>query len=193
MARTDTVDIVFWGMVFSTVTVLVGIYQCKNWNSFLEWMTFLGLILDASGALALVLSEFWPIQAFLWPGLVAAKDRIETANTESDFSSHKAFLEQEDDGFEELGTITRNRRTISNPEINHSKVEIEEFCFWPSGDIYVSGFNVNQVTVGSPEEVQVWISERITTLTRNKVYPYAALVLFVGFGLQILSYGLQNI
>jgi hypothetical protein len=156
-------------------------------------MMFLGLILDASGALALVLSEFWPIQVFLWPGIVAAKDRIEAAKTESDFSSHEAFLEQGDDGFEELTTITRNHRTISNPEIDYSHVEIEEFCFWPSGDIYVDGYNVNQVTVDSPEEVQVWISDRIKTLTRDKVYPYAALVLFFGFGLQIISYGLRNL
>lgn len=193
MARSDTVDLVFWGTLFSTGAVIIGISQCKNWPVFLKWVTFLGLIIDASGALALVLSEFWPIQAFLWPGMVAAKNRIEAAKSGSDFSSHEAFLEQGEDGFEELATITRNRRTISNPEIDYSSVEIEEFRFWPSGGIYADGIHVNQETLGSAEEVQVWISDRITTLTRDKIYPYAAMILFTGFGLQIISYGLQNL
>jgi hypothetical protein len=154
---------------------------------------FLGLVLDASGALALVLSEFRPIQAFLWPGMFAANDRIEMANNDSTVNSHEAFLEQGDHGFEELATITRNHRTISNPQVNHTKVEIQEFRFWPDGKIYVDGHNVNQVTLSTSEEVQIWISDRIKTLTRNKIYPYAAITLLCGFGLQLISYGLRNL
>ncbi|WP_281194165.1 hypothetical protein [Halorubrum sp. F4] len=192
MARTDAVDLVFWGVIFFVVTALIGLYNCKNWQTFLQWIMFLGLLLDAIGALALVLSEFGPIQAFLWPGLIASKNKIEAAKTDDNFNSHRPFIEQGDDGFKELTAITRDRRTISNPEMEHDRVEIEEFRFWPRGEIYADGINVHQVTVAYPDEVQSWISDRITTLTRDKVYPYAALILFTGFSLQILSYWLRN-
>lgn len=193
MDRSNTVNLVFGGVLLLTGAVIIGMCQYKNWSVFLKWLTFLGLIIDAFGALALVLSELWPIQAFLWPGMVAAKNQIEKAKSDSEISSHNAFLKQGDDGFEELVTITRSHRTIPNSERDYPNVEIEEFCFWPNGDIYANGIHVYQETLSSPEEVQVWILDRITTLTRDKVYPYAALTLFAGFGLQIISYWLQNL
>jgi hypothetical protein len=193
MTKSDTVDLAFWGLIFFTITAIIGVFQCENWNSFLERVQLLGLFLDAIGALALVLSEFWPVQAFLWPGLVAAKNRIDSAEIGNNFDSHQPFLKQNEDGFQELATIARNRRELSNPQIEYSSVEIHNFCFWPQGGIYADGKNVNQVTIGPSEEVQIWISERITTLTRDKVYPYAAMTLFIGFSLQIISYGLRII
>jgi len=191
MRRHELIDWLFWLILISGLVSVIGLYQCTTWKYFLRSASFIGLGLDAVGALLLVLSEFRPVQNFMWDELVSIIRRLEETNFERE-DAHEPWLEPNDEGFQYLVDITRDRRSLSWPHEDEA-TKVDSFTFWPKGELYAYCSNSNQVTLGPPELVERWVREKADELTRRKIRPYAVTILFIGFGLQLVSYGLQNL
>lgn len=193
MERSEAVDLFFLTVIFAVLVALTGLYQSKDWNTFLRWVTFIGLGLDAIGALLLVLSEFRNIQKYMWADLLSAQQKLENMQNSGQNSNHNTYLGKDDSGFEKVSAIARDKRTISLPYEKQDDTEIEEFRFWPSGDIYVYTDSGKQADLGSSELLKTWIQEKAQDLTSEKIVPYATIFLLFGFTLQLIAYYFQKL
>lgn len=191
MRRHELVDWLFWIVLFGGLISVFGLYQCTDWEYFLKGVSFIGLGFDAIGALLLVLSEIRSIQSFMWDERASLIRKLEDSSFERE-DANEPWLVPKDVEFQYLEDITRDRRSISRPH-EEGKKDIDYFSFFPDRVMFAYGSNKNKVELGPPEIVERWVRDRIHELTRRKTRPYAVVILFIGFGCQLISYGLQNL